>query len=56
MELSEHLNIRLFKGDTKRIRKYLRAHPDRFENVSHFVRCAVIFFERDLDKKQKVRP
>lgn len=54
--LNEVVAVRFFKGDRKRIKAYMKVHHGRFENVSHFVRCAVIFFERELDKKQKVKP
>lgn len=40
--LDETINVRLRKEELEGVRKVVDAMPDRYDNVSHFIRCAII--------------
>lgn len=48
--LDDPIVIRFFPGDRQRMQEFVDAFPDRFENVSHFVRCAVQFYLKNCRK------
>lgn len=40
----ESYHVRLRKEEKEYIEKIIDTHKDLFENSSHFIRCAIIFF------------
>lgn len=51
MEFYERASITLTDGTLDSIKKFIKQHPDAYENPSHFIRCAIIKQLRDERKK-----
>lgn len=53
--LAERETVRFFTGDRAQRRKLMRSFRGRWDNDGHFIRSAVAFFERHLNKELKLR-
>jgi hypothetical protein len=49
--LSVYIGVRLSRKELQRAKKLLKSYPDRFENISHFSRCALQVFMRKLEQE-----
>lgn len=45
------IKTRISTAQIKKMRQLIRAFPERWESESHFIRSAIIHFERHLDNE-----
>lgn len=52
MFFSEKINIRLRKDELKKIKKLLKK-SEKYENVSHFIRCAILKLIKEEEEAKR---
>jgi hypothetical protein len=50
MYLDNRISLRLRSEELKKIKKAVKKNPD-YENINHFIRCAIINFHRQIEKE-----
>lgn len=51
--LTERYTIRFFAGDIDEIYRIMDMYPDRWDNVGHFMRCAIINYKHKMYDEHK---
>jgi Arc/MetJ-type ribon-helix-helix transcriptional regulator len=52
MYLNKRISLRLRSEELKKIKQAVKKNPN-YENINHYIRCAIINFERQINKEAK---
>lgn len=55
VDFDKFISLRIKNNEIKKIKKIIRKNKDKYKNISHYIRCAIIKFNKQEGDNKNVK-